>query len=986
VKVIKKNRKPLLIIILAASLAILIAAAVIINAVLSAKDNTEENENTVEIIEGLEDRMENGAAVAYTYVDESEMILIKVEGKESEYTLVRENAADEKDPTSGAFLLYYKDADGNMQEYYPEIVKSDPTFNYEDLYAKEDTSTNGLGGYKLTYLCVGVGTTLFRQRITVPTAADEREKMLSTYGLSEGDNPVRVSFDYVAKDGTRKTHRVTIGDKLINNTGYYFMVDDRDYVYTSSNSNYFEYALQDFAFYISPILTAAGLAMDSTFEPYLTTGYEQWKNTVYKDEGLPIADDSRVIASVKTMVPYVTKDASLGSDGYIRDNAYAKRIFDLKEMRANEYKRLRDALLRPDDPLQTAKIGKFGKDIAVTIESYSRTVDIAAAKEYKYTIVAIESIITETQEISDTGTPVGDGKLLKITYNLTVGGEAQSLYLMHGVIDISSEKVPQPVRVALSAASVGELSAPVEFSIAYNADNAVRREVKTIVSEIVKVTNEKGDTVGKVEKGTTVLYHYYHTVDGKRLDEIYTNAIKITDELSGEAKTVADKLMGLGQSSNLEIEVNSYIEYDEIVADFITYLMSGIEYFVTSECVVAFEFQQASDRDPFYGESLYKNQTPGDYVIYGLNASSCEAVVKVLGGILDSNATVSQGLRGLETVTVGITAENMEKYGLFANTVYFELPRGITAVGYDKNSGQTVEEYLTTLDDYTFYSTLGFTLYMSDEQPDGTRYIASTLYDVIAKVNADDFIFLDQTFSEFYARRNILLTNIANIASVDFDLFMTDIYGSYDIELTHSKLYAYAGKLYTKDKLPEEAKDLASSYNAIDAFVTPSGECSDTALLKFIQEKGYTGVSLYEFYDKKLVELDSLGTSNFRELMELIFYTYYAGVLTDAEKAEIGASPLLMKMKVTLGKHPDGVTTGIYEPTSSFDYSYEFYRISDRKIAVRVYRESRIDGSVSQDVNDFYISTFAFKKIVNAYVSMLNGMNIDNESVDGVEK
>lgn len=985
-KVIKKNRKPLLIIILAASLAILIAAAVIINAVLNAKDNAEETENTIEIIEGLEDRTEAGAAVAYTYVDESEMILLKVEGKDTEYTLVRENATDEKSPASGAFLLYYRDANGNLQKYYPDIVEKDPTFNYEDLYAKEDASTNGLGGYKLTYLCVGVGTTMFRQRINVPTAADERNKMLSTYGLSEADNPVRVSFDYVAKDGTRKTHRVTIGDKLINNTGYYFMVDDRDYVYTSSNSNYFEYALKDFAFYISPILTAAGLDMDSTFEPYLTTGYEQWKNTVHKDIGTPIVNDSRVIANVKTVVPYVTKSASDASDGYIRDNAYLKKILDLKEFGANEYKRFRDALMRPDDPSQIAKIGKFEKDIAITLETYSKIVDISAANEYKYTIVAIESIITETQEKSDTGTPVGDGKLLKITYNLTVGGEAQSIYPMHGVIDISSELVPEAVRAALSAASVGTLSTPVEFSIVYNGDNAVNREVKTIVSEIVKVTNAKGETVGKVEAGTTVLYHYYYTVDGKKLDDIYTNAIKITDDLTGEAKTVAEKLMGRGQSSNLAIEVNSYTEHDEIVADFITYLVSGIDYFVTSECVVAFEFQQASDRDPFYGESLYKNQTPGDYVIYGLNASSCEAVVKVLGGILDSNAAISQGLRGFETVAVGISAENMEKYRLFANTVYFELPRGITAVEYDKDSGQSVEDYLTTLDDYTFYSNLGFTLYISDEQPDGTRYIASTLYDVIAKVKADDFIFLDQTFSEFYARRNILLTNIANIASVDFDLFMTDIYGSYDIELTHSKLYAYGGKLYTQDKLPEEAKDLASSYNAIDAFVTPSGECSDTALLKFIQEKGYTGVSLYEFYGKKLVELDSLGTSNFRELMELIFYTYYAGVLTDAEKAQIDTSPLLMKMKVTLGKHPEGVTSGTYEPTSSFDYSYEFYRVSDRKIAVRVYRESRIDGSVSQDVNDFYISTFAFKKIVNAYVSMLNGINIDNESVDGVKK
>ena len=75
-----------------------------------------------------------------------------------------------------------------------------------------------------------------------------------------------------------------------------------------------------------------------------------------------------------------------------------------------------------------------------------------------------------------------------------------------------------------------------------------------------------------------------------------------------------------------------------------------------------------------------------------------------------------------------------------------------------------------------------------------------------------------------------------------------------------------------------------------------------------------------------------------------------------------------MKMKVAL-----------YEGYSSYCYAYEFYRVSDRRVVVKIYKENMVDGTKIQEVSDFYISTFSFKRIVNAYMTILEKGTVDNE-------
>ena len=988
--IIRKKKKPLLIIILAAVLAVALAVAIILGSTILKPDTTTPTKVPPQIIDG--EALFNGSAVAFPQVPESKMDIIRIVGREYEYALMRD---EPEDGSLGVFMLYYRDANGDLQMYYPAINEYDPTFNYEDIYA-----TVSFGDYGnipiLTYLGVAIGTAYFEERIPVSEYIDEREEQLKNYGLSLTDDYITISYKYtyeltddagekiLDENGNPKTgeatRKIKVGEPLVTGAGYYFMVDDRPYVYSTTN-NYFDYAMLGFTDLINPILTAAGLPQDSSFEPYLTTDYQHWKNQLHKTEGEIVPEGATVIVN-SDAIASVSKDTEITDDnldGYLRDG-FASLSLDLGAY-ADHYSFSKIAAA-----LTGQKVGKLPENLYLTLTTYSKTLDLKdGVSRIGYKIVAVESILTDKGDITEAGTPVGDNDLVKATYYLiNDDGKLVSYNTLHAVIDLTSPCVPAEVVEALRGAKIGALPEYLEFSVDYTAENSISRNISLHISEIIKITDKNEKDVKKAALGTTVIYRYYIMLDGVRTDGDYLDKITITEDLTGDAKIVADALIGQTCAGNLNLKVISYTEYSEFMADFICYEIDEIKCFITKRMIAGFEFQQASKRDPYYGESLYKNTTNNENRLYALNASACEKIVQVLGG-LGQNTSSSLGLIGLETVEIGLTPDVLtdEKYGLYAYTLYFELPRGITSVVYS-DSDQTLNEYLNTLDDYTYYSTLGFTLYVSEEKIDEDgkkfRYIASDMYDLVAKVPAEDFVFLKYEFTEFYARNNMVLTDISNIKTVTVEFMMKDLYGKYINELSHTVLFAYEGKIYTESTLPEGAWDTASEFDGINVFVTPVGECTPNKLLKFMSDKGYTlGVSLYELYGGGYVGVDNVGTSYFKEFTETLFYTYYTGTIDKELQSDIidGSSPI-MRLTVTLGKHGENSGSS-YVPTSSFDYVYEFYRYSDGCVMVRVFRQNRTTGAVIEEVSDFYITTFAFKKMVFAYLGLLNVEEVNND-------
>ncbi len=938
--------------ILAAVLVVAVAASLIIY--FAAKDGGPADEKEPPTpLEG--EAVHYNYLIAYPTMEEKDIQYISVENDNGSFGMLR----PEKD---GSFTLFYRDESGKVHEFRPPVSEIDDNFEYDDLFAIEQG--DGFNRIpKLTYLCMALQLPYFEERIAL--IPEEREAQLDAYGLAEGEYET-VRFTYLDKEGNQKSHTVKIGDKTVVGTGYYFTVDDREYVYAGF-SQYTQYALAGFYSFVKPLLVSGGLAEDSVLSAYITANYYQWLGEMHKTEGEAVGEDSKVIVFADTILP-----AGAGEDfseslvkpvgGYLRDG-YSLMEFDLASYKGKtEYERLVKAL-------SGKAVGDYtGKEFIFTLTSKSLTLDFSKSDNllYEYSVTAIESVIRESEELTAVGTPVGSDNLIKITYNLKINGISVGTEPLHAVLDLSDSALPVDFVSAARASSVGAVS--LGFAFNYTKDSAASGNVKYVISEIVGIYTSEGAAASKVSADSIVSYRYKLIVDGKWDGEEYLTMIELGKSDTESDKKLSAALIGKSVSRELDITVDEYTEYYEHLYDFLSYSVRRIDYFVSREMVSAFRFLNKSERDPYYGESIYENTLENKYSIYGLSNAVCQEVANILAGINEDTTQPPEGLSGTETVAVGITPEVMEKYGLYAHEIYYEIPRGIFTIESDD---------LNEIVDYDWYDTVAFTLYISEEQEDGTRYVGSELYDLVAKVDASKFVFLNYDFVNFWARREMMITDIEFIEELSFEAHLEDFSGGYDMQLDHKTVY------WTSDNHRYTAKPEGISYSEFDEItvkVTPFGTLTPTKLTDYMQANSYDFVSLTEFYNMAVlgggnnyVRYDPFGTSNFKELIENIYFTSYSGVIPGEEQAQIVAnSPMIFRMSFKLS-------------SSAWRYVYEFYRYDDNRVMVRVYQASYDSAThaytqKTTPVSDFYISTFSAKKIISNFRGVLNGVDIDKET------
>jgi hypothetical protein len=119
------------------------------------------------------------------------------------------------------------------------------------------------------------------------------------------------------------------------------------------------------------------------------------------------------------------------------------------------------------------------------------------------------------------------------------------------------------------------------------------------------------------------------------------------------------------------------------------------------------------------------------------------------------------------------------------------------------------------------------------------RYIGSDLYDIVTRVPAADFAFLDYDFETFWARRNIILMDVVHIENFSIEFNMSDFQGEYNFELTQPN----ADKKDLGVFVTLGNSDAAQSY-------------TETKLLKFLQNPANAaylyngGTSLKTFYER----------------------------------------------------------------------------------------------------------------------------------------
>ena len=927
--------------------------------------------------------------IAYPTVEEGNITFIEIENKHGRFGVSRY-------PNDlGNFLFhYYVDGQEGAIPYTPPIIGAEGEYNYESLYAVETGDGYGMI-YYLTYLCAALGAPYFTERIELPTADTEeniekRNALLREYGLTQ-DSPT-VYFAYGKRDSgtghiiedTEEYHYLILGDKALSGNGYYFMVDNRNYVYYTQ-SEYFSYALAGFNEFIKGMLVAEGLEGESVYGPYLTTDFKKWTTTVYKSESDRVFtnaepaykdfDNPNVVVngnytvSVDKGLEYVPEGDAFS--GY-QTSVGEQFTFDLETLEKHpEYERIKSALVGKC-------VGSYQENkILLTLltelcDSDAKVLELGdEPARYVYTITKIESVITDDGERAD-GVVDESDSLIKVTYRYTVG-DLTVKHDCHAVLDLGN--LEENERAKLVGLSVGVELQPVTVTVDYTKDNALKSTEKYVLTGVTSIFTVDDYGTGAImtdviTEYTYVNITYYRSVGGAK-SETKTAVVRLADiKDTDKLAPLKDILLGKGKGAFEETVYNADYYY-EFMREFVTYEIEEIEYFVANEIVVSFRFENASERDPFYADTFFKNTLENEYRLYGLNSGSCETAVKLLGGIgTDSNSAV--GLSG-KTVAVGLTLANMEKYGLFAHKIYFEMPRGIFDAS--EEAGTATDDALS---DFDWLTTLGFNLYISDSvyDEDGSRirYIGSDMYDVIVKVPAADFDFLEYEFVEFWARRNVLMMDITNLTGLKLEFNMADLTGTYNFDVIFREAYAgyvdgkyviSANQFTGSSPIEEEVIRVQASDNAFDtAFKQMFGTNWGDLSTLYNNTMGDGNVTYYPG------SKDTLGAAYFNSVYETLQLTTYLDCLTEEEQAA--------------GKEKDPILRIQFRVEGKkYFYTYEFRRIDDRRVMVTLYRVDE-DGKVSEslgEVSDFYISTFAFKRIVNQYTALLNGQEID-ETID----
>ena len=966
----------------------LVLAAACLTTVLVIKKISENNKGNGQTVERPE--LKPGEStylnqmIAYPWIEEGQILFVELKNKTGNFGLSR--YPDDQ----GSFLFhYYVDGKEGAIPYTPPIVGAEGEFDYEDLYAVETGDGYGMI-YYLTYLCSAIGAPYFTERIELPSADTEegaarRDALLREYGLTRSESST-VSFIYGERDkktgqiieGTDEAHVIIIGDKALSGVGYYFMVDGRDYVYYTK-SEYFKYALAGFNEFIKGMLVAEGLEGESVYGPYLTTDFKKWTGTVFKEEsdrvftsddaGYKNYENPNVVvngsyyASVDKGLDFVPESGDFS--GYDTEES-TSLSFDLEALKAHpDYERIKAAL-------KGKNVGSYdGNEILITLitelfqtEEKKLSFGESESVEYTYNVTKIESVLTEIDEITS-GITDSSHKLFKVTYRYTVGGQTVN-YDCHGIInvgDLTSLDADKFVGLEIGK----DLGAHAfTFTVDYTNDNSLKSTEKYVLTGVTSIFDEYGAVVNTVTEDTYVTITYKRTA-GADAAKTGSAIIRLAD-ISDTDKLAPLKtfLLGKGKGSYNEVIYNETFSY-EFMREFVTYEISRIEYFVANEIIVSFRFRNASERDPFYGDTFFENTLTNEYRLYGLNSGSCETAVKLLGGIgKDSNSAV--GLSGT-TVAIGLTLENMEKYGLFAHRIYFEMPRGIYDASEDLEGDNSND-----MSDFGWISTLGFTLYISDPvyDEDGSRirYIGSDMYDLVAKVPSADFDFLEYGFVDFWARKNLVMMDITKLRGLKLEFNMQDLSGTYNFDVVFKEAYGgYVGNDYV---IREEAFQGSSPIEHEIVRVKAAEGSFETEFTKMFGNEWGDISTLYDhtigggktaYYPGTN---DTLGAAYFNSVYETLQLTRYFDYLTEDEQAVGLTGPRILRMHLRV----DG---------KEYYYTYDFYRLDDRRIMVRFYR-SDADGNKIEhlgEVSDYYVTTFAFKKLVNHYIYLLNGKEVD---------
>ncbi len=946
--------------------------------------------------------------------------------------------------TDDYFLLGECDEDGNFNNedvYYPPITGAMPNFSYSTLY--DDTS-------KIPQLLAVAGALSISERIYPEEGDKLTDAQLAKYGLlATGDyepayfeilayarDPETGYYLYTPVDGSGEIvryvdgkyyywgennergeeytaglktlipvadnsasgkRRVYVGNPTVDDSGYYIYLEGRDIIYTTTSPYIADIMGHDIGYYVAPQLVAQS---DANYSYRLTPGFSM-------SEGSYISQDGKLIPAGATIGIRTDEIAHQESNGGVSDGE--KNVFSIIDMSEARYAAFAAAL--------------SGKAVGDTVDVLVPNNALAKVGEsVYYDIFRIRGIMKDTRYLENTGDVITGDEKIVVAYTDGTLSPLGGLQSFLGYIDLAASTTPEELRQKLIGKTVSEERYnDIGYLKTYDSNKDSLYTITFGVTAIKSAVDADGKSVKKADYGTTVTFSYRLLTDGDLTTETtmtltipaagdgegqfgnedtwidmavkwmenagYTNITmgQNTDKTAYMLRHVASGLLGKSVGSTVNSKNESTLQINvpyaiEVIYDYDLYDNAKVEYCVDYHETLSFAFSNQSDN--FYRSTLYQINTPGK-TMYSLDTTMTD---RVLG--------LFENLQGDETVAIGIDDETIDRYGLYAHRLHFIMP-------YDC--------YSQDIGDKTYYYAgyeVGFDLYISDVQADGSRYVASTQYNTVVRVeDGSMFDFLDWSFSAKWMQNSMMMVSYLHLRRMVIDMNFAEEDGEaynsiwgFDITVdpkfrypTSDGGYEEMGRLYAAvvrlgSHLGQQGYTALNGLMTYDTttfnpqkdnYVTLAGQLArvitDTVgTQSVLSNEGWRDLDAVYGDVLSSNQVDKQGSANMRTLLQILNAISYSGESaekwSDEEIASIRSGEYTMRIALTLLDQSE-------KNAKEQGYTLTFYNRGVN--ALVVVEKINEDGTVGATSSLFYIRSREVFKIAQSVIELTQGVNLE---------
>lgn len=369
----------------------------------------------------------------------------------------------------------------------------------------------------------------------------------------------------------------------------------------------------------------------------------------------------------------------------------------------------------------------------------------------------------------------------------------------------------------------------------------------------------------------------------------------------------------------------------DLRGDTVKIFVETVDYVTEATLRFDVKYLPALDRELSQKLCAYAYTAPSDITSY---IPDSDALLTMLENTMKLSGTV---------VKLGLDDDVLTKYGLYRHQIWLAYPYAAEfhvndpRFDYDADDTSEEKEEKDALREQAFFADrenfIDGRLYVSDVTENGTRYVASILYDLVVEVDAATLSFMDKTAIELV---DDFMITAQSTDVVSFQMFWN--YGKGE----------FLSDAYDFKVTVEEV--VTGNSGLVDGAGNPIGGQTTKEITKVVATPVGGG--------KELV----LDPDTYYGLYTRLTYTHYRGEhgLSDAElDALLGDdAKCVLRLVQTLS---DGVTN-----------YWEFYPVSANRVVVLVK-----NGSGASPGARFVIWGTAFRDITNGYLHLMKGEAFD---------